>query len=100
MNVILLILYFTTPAAPGAKVESKKVWTLQSTSQMEFHSSEACHRIGKQLIAYVQPVATMTVRAYCLCEAGTGTVCPTDTEHLVGPDVKPVPTVEPLGPSN
>jgi hypothetical protein len=92
MKVILLLLYFITPAAPGPKMESKRVWMLQSTSQMEFDT--ACHRIGKDMMAYIKPVATLTVRAYCLCQNGDGKVCPSDTEKLA--PLVPVPTVEPL----
>jgi hypothetical protein len=98
VKVILLLLYFITPAAPGPKMESKRVWTLQSTSQMEMENSDACHRIGRDMMAYIKPVANLTVRAYCLCQNGDGKICPSDTEKLA-PAV-PVPTVEPLGSSN
>jgi hypothetical protein len=93
VKVILLLLFFITPPAPGPKVESKRVWTLQSTSQIEMDNSDACHRIGNDMINYIKPVATMTVRAYCICPNGNGKTCPKDTEReLSGPR----PTVEPL----
>ena len=79
-------------------MELKRAWTLQSTSQIEFDSSDACHRIGKDMMAYVKPVATLTVRAYCLCQNGNGATCPPDTERLAPAGT--VPTVEPLGPAN
>ena len=101
MKVILLLLFFVTPPAPGPKQESKKVWTLQSTSQMEMDNSDACHRIGKAMINYIKPVATLTVRAYCLCPNGDGERCPPDTERLArGAEAFNTPTVEPLGPSD
>jgi hypothetical protein len=98
VKIILLLLFFVTPAAPGPKEESKKVWMLQSTSQMEMDNSDACHRIGKDMMAYIKPVATLTVRAYCLCPNGNGTICPSDTEReRRGADAFRIPTVEPLG---
>ena len=72
---ILLLMYFVTPAAPGPKDEAKKVWTLQSTSQTEFEKSTDCFSIGQQVIAAVQPVATLTVRAWCLCPNPQDPVC-------------------------
>jgi hypothetical protein len=93
MKVILLLLYFITPPAPGKKDETKRVWTLQSTVQMELENSDACHRIGNRMIEYAEPVATLTVRAYCICQNGDGKTCPTDTERKLE---RPQATVEPL----
>jgi hypothetical protein len=96
MNVILLLMFFITPAAPGPKDESKSIWTLQSTSHIELHSADACHKIGRQLIHEFDDVATVTLRAYCLCEDGTGKVCPEETIHGLKAE-KGKPTLEPLG---
>jgi hypothetical protein len=64
----LLILYFISPAQKGPKDEANRIWTLQSAVSMQFTSHEACRDNGNQLINDIKPVATMTVRAYCLCE--------------------------------
>ncbi|MEY9365374.1 hypothetical protein ABH994_008153 [Bradyrhizobium yuanmingense] len=77
----LLILYFVgqPPLDPTgiakAELETKINWTLQSTSQVETRSPEACRAIGNQLIARMDKVNTMTVRAYCLCADEAGAVC-------------------------
>ncbi|MCA1510202.1 hypothetical protein [Bradyrhizobium sp. NBAIM01] len=78
----LLILYFIgqPPADPKGidkgDLETRINWTLQSTSQVETRSPAACRAIGNQLIARMDKVNTMTVRAYCLCADEAGTVCP------------------------
>jgi hypothetical protein len=42
-------------------------WTLQSTQQVEVPSPELCNQYAEKIVALVNPVATMTVRVYCLC---------------------------------
>jgi hypothetical protein len=96
VKVILLLLFFITPPSPGKKDEAKRVWTLQNTVQMEMENSDACHRIGKRMMEYVEPVATLTVRAYCICPNGNGTTCPADTERDLRPPGAPAATIEPL----
>jgi hypothetical protein len=104
----LLILYFISPAQKGPKDEANRIWTLQSTVSMQFTSHDACKIIGNQLINDIKPVATMTVRAYCLCPDSQTRVAPgeiagskcewgeaTITEQ--GPGVPSVPSVERLG---
>ncbi|RJF74357.1 hypothetical protein [Rhodopseudomonas palustris] len=77
----LLILYFVGQPPmdpkniPKAELETKINWTLQSTSQIETRSPEACRAIGNQLIERMDKVNTMTVRAYCLCADGSGAIC-------------------------
>ena len=95
MKIILLLLFFVTSPAPGPKDESKRVWTLQSTTQIEMDGTDACHRIGRDMMAYIKPVGNLTVRAYCLCPNGNGKSCPPDTERKAG-----TPTVEALGVSD
>jgi hypothetical protein len=106
MKVILLLLFFVTPAAPVDKSvsrkvwESKKVWTLQSTSRMELENSDACHRVGQAMMKYIQSVATMTVRAYCVCSQSDTTTCGSNVEVALPPGASPPPpplAVEPLG---
>lgn len=100
METTLLLLYFITAPTNAPKNEANSVWTLQSTSQMTFSTPAACYTIGKGLIRDIKPVATITVRAYCLCAEGNGKVC-------VGADVlksltaeKKVPTIQRLGPED
>jgi hypothetical protein len=81
LQTTLLLLYFVgqPPSDPGgiskAELETKINWTLQSTSQIETRSPEACRTIGNQLIERIDKVNTMTVRAYCLCADSAGTSC-------------------------
>lgn len=98
METTLLLLFFITAPTNAPKDEAKSVWTLQSASQMQFPTPAACRTIGKVMIADIKPVATMTVRAYCLCAQGNGTVCggADDQKTLSTADKKP--TVERLGP--
>lgn len=92
-------MYFVTPAAPGPKVESKRVWTLQSTSQTEFDQPNDCFSIGQQVLAAIEPVATMTVRAWCLCPNVQDQVCESQakktTQKMFTPNFA-TPTKQPL----
>lgn len=76
----LLVLYFITPATSDSNVntseekrilEAKKIWTLQSTSQIPTENPSMCVSIGTKLIQQFTNVSTMTVRAYCLCPEKT-----------------------------
>jgi hypothetical protein len=104
----LLLLYFITPPAEIKKHETKShfearsVWTLQSTVRLDFNSPDACKKIGWKMIDEVEPVTTLTVRAYCICENGNGEdKCPDDTWHNImekGQKIENTfPTVESLG---
>ncbi len=90
----LLILYFVgqPPLDPKglskADLETKVNWTLQSTSQIETKSPEACRAIGNQLIARMDKVNTMTVRAYCLCADASGAVCEETKDMSKGRDAE------------
>jgi hypothetical protein len=90
LQTTLLLLYFVgqPPSDPKgiskAEFETKINWTLQSTSQIETPSPEACRTIGNQLIDRIDKVNTMTVRAYCLCADSAGTACK-GTEELSKP---------------
>jgi len=108
LQTTLLLLYFIAPPThepkdePKAIRESKNIWTLQSTSQVVTPSPDACYALGNQMIAKIDPVATMTVRAYCLCADGNGKIC-TDDNTLktmmksFTVDQKLTPTVEAVG---
>src|SRR5882757_2812390 len=98
----LLLLYFVAPPQDVPKgesktdLETKTLWTLQSTSRLDFNSPGACKAVGTKMIAETEPVATLTVRAYCICEHGNGNRCPDDTVHSFSA-VEMKPTVEALG---
>jgi len=74
----LLLLYFvTSPASvpkgtPKETLEKTSVWTLQSASQIPTQNPDMCTKIAVDMINEIAPVATLTVRAYCLCPAGNG----------------------------
>ena len=69
----MLLMFFV--AAPGdlqsatdkATSERTVAWTLQSTQQVEVPSPNLCNEYANKIVALVDPVATMTVRVYCLC---------------------------------
>src|ERR1700730_2218079 len=71
----LLILYFTTPAstvpqmtAEQKKVyEAKKIWTLQSTSEVPTENPNMCVAIGTNFFHEFTELGNLTIRAYCLC---------------------------------
>ena len=71
--VTMLLMFFV--AAPGdlqsatdkATLERTVPWALQSTQQVEVPSPDLCNQYADKIVALVYPVATMTVRVYCLC---------------------------------
>jgi hypothetical protein len=81
----LLVMYFITPAEtvhlqPGKKAdfEKTKIWTLQSTTQIQTENPNMCVANGKLLLKQFEQVSTITVRAYCLCpehRTGFDSVC-------------------------
>jgi len=104
-STTLLLLFFVAPPA-HLKQESQRVWTLQSTSEIQTESPEMCVSIGKSIIDDIEPVNTLTVRAYCLCPAGNGSnLCFFREEHKEQVSLAmrkaapmPLPTVQRLGP--
>lgn len=68
MKFILFLMLFTT-APTGPKIESKRVWALQSTSSLEFATQEACNAVGAAITASVKSVDTLTMRGWCFCES-------------------------------
>jgi hypothetical protein len=80
MKFILFLMLFTTQPANGPKIESKRVWSLQSTSTLEFATSKACNQAGDAITKSLQSVGTLTVRGWCFCESTDPTKrCPTPT---------------------
>jgi hypothetical protein len=106
----LLLMFFVTPPVKvesgdtKTKLEAKNVWTLQNTIKMDFKTPDACKKIGMKIIDEIEPVVTLTVRAYCICENGIGeNKCPDDTWstlRVTGQRIQDtVPTIETLGKS-
>jgi hypothetical protein len=57
--------------------EGKRIWSLQTTSQLEFSTLESCVRHQDQLIANSNVASTMTLRSWCFCDSDKEE-CPTD----------------------
>ncbi|MGO9360096.1 MAG: hypothetical protein ACLP1D_20915 [Xanthobacteraceae bacterium] len=105
MKWILYIMLFSTPAATvtnkddidclkmksvadiakigqcRSKFEQKHVWSLQTSSHLEFSLFESCVRTQDKLIAESNVASTMTLRTWCLCEADKDGKCP-PSDHL------------------
>lgn len=102
IKTTLLLMYFVTTPMHVSEHESKEsiekrsVWTFQSATQIEMPSANACETIGNILIEEIKPVNTMTIRAYCLCEKGTGKQCKDLDPSATA--LTTTPTVQPLGP--
>lgn len=103
MKWILYMMLFTTPAANVTDktekeclsqsdvshlasifkcrpaYEGKRIWSLQSTSQLEFSNLQSCVKTQNQLIANSNVASTMTLRTWCFCDFNNGE-CPTDSE--------------------
>src|SRR6516165_10263051 len=108
LTTTLVLMYFVTPPAkiplgePKAVQESNAVWMLQSTSHIETPDSTTCFIYAKKLFAAINPVNTMTLRAYCLCPHGDGDkkcYAPTNAQitELRG-GTGPAPTIQGIGP--
>jgi hypothetical protein len=73
MKWVLFVMLFTTPAydqKPGAKKdETKHLWTLQSSSTMEFDTHTGCMTAGARINTSIKPVGNLTFRGLCLCES-------------------------------
>jgi hypothetical protein len=104
----LVLMYFITPPAkiPTGEIkeiqEAKAAWTLQSTSHIETPNSTACVMYAQKLMAAVNPVNTLTLRAYCLCPNGDG-----DKKCYAPPPIGPLanaarvsttPAIQAIGP--
>jgi hypothetical protein len=75
----LFLMFFTAAPAPPTD-HTAKVWSLQSTSSMEFASKDACFAVGKSITDSLAETATLTVRGWCFCEATGADKCPTSAE--------------------
>lgn len=81
MKWTLFIMLFVTPPytlpKDTPKDEAKHLWTLQSSSVMEFASQRGCMENGRRIYLSVKPVANLAFRGLCLCESTQpGEICP------------------------
>lgn len=106
MKWILFLMFFATPAETvtgndavclkrktiteinqivdcRAKFEAKRVWSLQTTTQMEFSNFVPCMGRLDQLLVDTNVAATMTTRAWCMCD-DKDDKCPQDGEKMGG----------------
>lgn len=104
----LVLMYFITPPAKIPTGESKEIqeskaaWTLQSTDHIQTKDSTTCVLFAQKLLAAIQQVNTLTLRAYCLCPSGDG------DKNCYAPDYNPAiastrepmkPTIQAIGPN-
>lgn len=104
----LVLMYFITqptkiPMDESKEVqESKAVWTLQSTDHIETPDPRTCVLYAKKLLAAVNPVNTLTLRAFCLCPNGDGVkqcYAPPITDKLIAETKDSLtPTIQGIGP--
>jgi hypothetical protein len=57
------------------KFESARLWSLQSTSTLEFSSFSACLIANDELESSVNVAATMAIRTWCICDSDKN-LCP------------------------
>jgi hypothetical protein len=82
MKFILLLMYFTAPPAPPEVKDKDRVWSLQSTSVMEFSSYLGCNETGRSITTSMAKVNTITIRGWCFCEL-KGATCPGQNKKSV-----------------
>ena len=109
LTTTLVLMYFITPPAkipPGqSKVdqEAKAAWTLQSADHIDTPDSTACVLYAKKLLVAVNPVNTLTLRAYCLCPNGDGDkkcYAPAVSKLIAGQVREPTsPAIQAIGPT-
>jgi len=91
MKFILFLMFFVTPPGPSDTAPEDRVWSLQSTSAMEFKSQLACNSTGTAITESLVKTYTVTVRAWCFCESDnpaapcpeTPTVSPNDRNKFM-----------------
>jgi hypothetical protein len=67
MAYILFMMFFVSPPAS----QGKQVWSLHSTTQLEFPSFDACKQFGIHLQQRLATTGTTTMRGWCV-EKATG----------------------------
>ena len=65
--ILFLMFFVSPPAKPG-----KQVWTLSSTTHLEFATMEACKSFGVHLQQNFKNTSTTTIRGWCVSQATGG----------------------------
>jgi hypothetical protein len=80
--ILFMMFFVSPPAKPG-----KQVWSLHSTSHLEFTSMEACKKYGLLLQARLSSTDTTTMRGWCVNkDTGTSTFSVRDPFSPAKPD--------------
>src|SRR6267142_2120173 len=107
LTTTLVLMYFVTPPAKlqphedKATFEARVPWTLQSSDHIETQDSIHCVTYAVKLLAALDPVNTVTLRAYCLCPNGDGDkncYAPTTDKLIAAVGQTPQPTIQAIGP--
>lgn len=83
MKYVLFLLFFSTTPAPHIDAQTRKataVWTLKSSSAMEFTTPGACQINGQIILDSLDETDTVTGVGWCFCESAPGDTCPEDKE--------------------
>lgn len=78
MKYVLLLLFFSTPPAQHVDTATRKamsVWSLQSSTTMEFSTSAACELNGQTVLDSLDATDTLTAIGWCFCESEAGSTC-------------------------
>ncbi|MBR0715912.1 hypothetical protein [Bradyrhizobium liaoningense] len=79
MKYVLFLLLFSTPPAQHvdtATRKAKSVWTLKSSTTMEFSTPAACRINGQTILDSLDETDTVTGVGWCFCESSPGGTCP------------------------
>lgn len=79
MKYVLFLLLFSTPPAQHvdtATRKAKSVWTLRSSTSMEFSTPAACQINGQTILDSLDETDTVTGVGWCFCESSPGGTCP------------------------
>ena len=73
----LLIMFFITPPndinpADKDTKQDQRVWTLQSTSVMEFATLDQCKRVQQEISHKMDTTNTLKIRAWCFGKGAAG----------------------------
>ncbi|MFK4528056.1 hypothetical protein ABIF90_006037 [Bradyrhizobium japonicum] len=79
MKYVLFLLLFSTPPAQHIDTPTRKaksVWTLKSSTSMEFSTPAACQINGQTILDSLDETDTVTGVGWCFCESAPGSTCP------------------------
>ncbi|MGY4511398.1 hypothetical protein [Bradyrhizobium sp. USDA 3650] len=83
MNFILFIMFFITPPnkIPDKvknTADDHRVWTLQSTSVMDFNTMPQCKNAKDNIAKRIEQTNTLKVRAWCIGKGTPGAAIASD----------------------